>query len=919
MMRRMPRRLPGSLPFLFTTFALSVFVVHAPPAGAKERPGAAPETGQGPDSVLQQLDRAPTQKAAREAPPRPPSSEEALAASWKHWASLFSSRLQGVRATKGGNDMATIQQARGQGRKLSAKQAALVEKLRSMLTPYKALVVSGGVSLGSYQAGFLYYTTFILRRFDEELRHRGWDGPDVGRFRVVTGASAGSINGFLSSIAGCRSLGAVPEQSPFYNAWIEVGLRQLREKPSVYDALFDHGALDRPVNDTLALLTNTSGWTSQPCDGIFGVTATRLDARQIDINDPDAVKDGATPGVTLARQTEKFLLSFDVGGPDARPRFSSYRLAWEDGSPLTASVYPTLGITPPAKPGDVVVQPEDLATLLRASAAFPLAFAPVPVPLTVWEARDDKLIPHVQRPRFLDGGLLDNTPLRLAQKLLLSEGCDLKDGADVDPRGATVLFLKSGQEGWRRSFPPPTLEENDRLNRAIREGTLPKADQTVLGELGGFVGQFIGNATDMEALEALELLAADEAFDRPSEDGAPAPAPPPAPAGIAPPQRACRARRRIVSPEVPARGMPVAGQFLAHFGAFLERDFRVFDFYQGVVDAQEHAERHLLLNPAIAPVQSPLFACFREYRTATEASQPDADPPALPASCGAVPQNLRALLRASARVRQSAWATPNQDEFDVFLTALHDENFHYQTLAHDEPLTADEVQSALREEMHGALHQLGRAQGGLLSPNVLAVSVGAKAGADLYRHRSPNYIGIGFSSGIELSFGVTADAFRSATGRFTLKLVPSLLWTNPDRFSAVDAMGRLSAVDPLRTINVDGAAELRLEIDLRPLGPLQLEVGLGYAVRDRTEAWATFVPKPWQQVAWRHGPLASLTFTLAQRIYVTGSIARWWQPACQVSDVNVGCPDVASAYWGYEPIETTRWPLRLSGGWRSLW
>ena len=193
------------------------------------------------------------------------------------------------------------------------------------------------------------------------------------------------------------------------------------------------------------------------------------------------------------------------------------------------------------------MKPEDLATLLRASAAFPLAFAPVPVPLTVWEARDDKLIPHVQRPRFLDGGLLDNTPLRLAQKLLLSEGCDLKDGADVDPRGATVLFLKSGQEGWRRSFPPPTLEENDRLNRAIREGTLPKADQTVLGELGGFVGQFIGNATDMEALEALELLAADEAFDRPSEDGAPAQAPPPAPAGLAPPPARvpCAAANRL--------------------------------------------------------------------------------------------------------------------------------------------------------------------------------------------------------------------------------------------------------------------------------------------------------------------------------------------------------------------------------------
>jgi hypothetical protein len=379
------------------------------------------------------------------------------------------------------------------------------------------------------------------------------------------------------------------------------------------------------------------------------------------------------------------------------------------------------------------------------------------------------------------------------------------------------------------------------------------------------------------------------------------------------------ARRRIVSPVVPARGMPVAGQFLAHFGAFLERDFRVFDFYEGVVDAQEHAEKNLLLNPAIAPVKSPVLACFRAYRTLTEASRPEADPPPLPASCGGVPQNLRALLRASARVRQSAWATPAEDEFVVFLTALHDENFRYQTLADDKPLTADQVQSVLREELHGALHQLGRAQGGLLSPNVLAVSVGAKVGADLYRHRAPNYIAIGFSSGIELSAGFTADALRSASGRFTLKVVPSLLWTNPDRFSAVDAMGRLSSVDPLRTINVGGAAELRLEIDLRPLGPLQLEVGLGYAVRDRTEAWAYFVPQPQQQVAWRHGPLGSLTVTLAQRIYVTGYVARWWQRPCQVADVNVGCPGVASAYWGYEPIETTRWPLRLSAGWRALW
>jgi predicted acylesterase/phospholipase RssA len=906
------------------------------PADARERPGGPPATGKGPDNVLQQLDRAPAPQAVPEppAPRRPPSqvpstppgdgvprpAEDALAASWKRWAPLFSPRLQGLRPTKGGKDMPTIQRARGEGRRLSAEQAALIEKLRSMLTPHKALVVSGGVSLGSYQAGFLYYTTLILRRFDDGLRANGWDGPDVGRFRVVTGASAGSINGFLSSLSGCRTLGNAPEDSPFFQTWIKVGLAELRKGGSKYNALFDADALKRPVDATLALLASAQGWTTRPCDGIFGITATRLEARHIDINDPDANNDGqAHAGVTLARQTEKFLLTFDVGDPLPTPRFSSYRLAWEGSSLLTASVYPTLGTRRAASPGDVAVDAADIARLLRASAAFPLAFEPVEVPLTVWEARDDKLVPHVQKPRFLDGGLLDNTPLRLAQKLLLSEGCSQKDGADIDPRGATILFSKSSTEAWRR---PERLPETPRLTVTL-DDTQPAAGGgggSVIGELGSFVGQFINNATDMEALEALELMAADEAFDRPADDGAPpASAAPPAaaPEGAAP-RRACRARRRIVSPEVPARGMPVAGQFLAHFGAFLEEDFRIFDFYQGVVDAQENAEKHLLLNPALAPVESPIFTCFRAYRTLTDASGPEADPPALPAACGEVSPNLKALLLASVRVRQSAWRTPAQDEFTVFLAALHGEGFRYKTLANDRPLDADGVQAALREALHDSLHELGRAQGGLLSPNVLAVSVGAKVGADIYRHRSPMFVGIGVSNGLELSAGLLGNWMRRDSGRLTLKLVPSLRWTNPDSFSPVDATSRLAPSSQLRTINLEGAAELRLEIDLRSWAPVQLELGAGYDLRYRSEAVALFLPT-FDTVSWRHGPLASLSVILVQRLYVTLSVARWWQRACKVDDVNVGCPAVEPAYWGYEPIETNQWAFRLSGGWRALW
>ena len=840
-----------------------------------------------------------------------------MATSWEHWATLFAPNLTTPTPGAAGQarrDLPGIQRNVERGEALTPEQAALVAKLRSMLTPYKGLVVSGGVSLGSYQAGFLYYTTFLLRRFDEELRQRGWTGPDVGRFRVVTGASAGSINGFLSSLAGCRALSAVPEESPFFQAWIDVGLRELRGRGSSFDALFDAEALDRPVRDALALIESGRGWTARSCDGIFGVTATRLDPRPIALNDPDASPATRVPDVTLARQTEKFLIRYEVGGQATRPQFASYRLAWEDGSPLMAAVYPTLGIAPATTPGDVRVAPADLATLLRASAAFPVAFTPVAVPLTVWErGPGDKLVPRLERPRFLDGGLLDNTPLRLAQKLILSEGCSSEDGADLDPRGATILFFKSGTESWRPPAVPPTLEETERINRAVQTGTLPKKDQTIIAELGGFVFDFINNATDLEALEALEVMAEDEAFADAEGRAAPEAA------GA----RTCRTRRRIVSPEVPVRGMPVTGQFLGHFGAFLERDFRVFDFYQGVADAREHAAQHLRLNPAIAPVSSPILTCLEAYRAAL-AGQPAAGPlPGLPAVCDGVPANLRALALASARVRQAVWRSPHADELAVFLTALHDEGFRYHTLAHDESLDAEEVQAVLREELHDALHELGRAQGPLFSPSVLAVSVGAKAGADLYRHRAPVFLGIGFASGLELSAGLLGDSLRSASGRFSWKLVPSLRWGAPGRYLAVDEQNRLSADPPLRTISFDGAGELRLEIDLRPwLEPVQVELGLGYGARARTRALARFIPEPANGVSFRHGPVASLTLIFAQRLYATVTAARWWQRPCRLSDVNAtgdGCPGIADDVRAYEPIETTRWPWRLSAGWRSMW
>src|SRR3954463_1762972 len=122
-MRRMSKRLA---PVGLTGFCGN----GGSPAHTKEGPGAPPAPGQGPDQVLQQLG----------AEAAPVGTEEALAAAWGHWGQLFAPqppRPRRLRPEKAPTDMPTIQRTRGQGQRLSLEQAALVDKLRSMLTPYK--------------------------------------------------------------------------------------------------------------------------------------------------------------------------------------------------------------------------------------------------------------------------------------------------------------------------------------------------------------------------------------------------------------------------------------------------------------------------------------------------------------------------------------------------------------------------------------------------------------------------------------------------------------------------------------------------------------------------------------------------------------------------------------------------------------
>src|SRR6187200_505406 len=85
----------------------------------------------------------------------------------------------------------------------------------SVFAKNKGLALSGGVSLGSYEAGVLYD---LFSQDQNKL---------TSELKVVYGASAGSINGLLGIFNLCGFRYSSRESNLLWKMWIPVGLDQL--------------------------------------------------------------------------------------------------------------------------------------------------------------------------------------------------------------------------------------------------------------------------------------------------------------------------------------------------------------------------------------------------------------------------------------------------------------------------------------------------------------------------------------------------------------------------------------------------------------------------------------------------------------------------------------------------------------------
>jgi predicted acylesterase/phospholipase RssA len=312
-----------------------------------------------------------------------------------------------------------------------------------------AIIVGGGVSLGAYQAGYLY-------TLSEELKREG------ARPVLYVGASAGTINALLMAVEMCYPSAPDPALSPLRTAWMDASLAVLRSGVNTSPtAVFPQDGV-RSIAQILR--TRLTRGIAKDCDFVIAVETSRLRPRPIPIKEHD----------TIPYLQEPFTIRVTVAA-DGFPRIRNY-VADDLSAPSSLLPFP---VDQDSAAGRNEAM-DQLIDLVLASSAFPGAFPQVALRHCMTDPSDrgsrqrgptecGKLQVYTRTP-FVDGGILDNTPVDLAiqtaQGGWLSEGSS--PGWSVQPHavvgqqplppGLAYLFVDTGNDVYDPlPAPPPTL------------------------------------------------------------------------------------------------------------------------------------------------------------------------------------------------------------------------------------------------------------------------------------------------------------------------------------------------------------------------------------------------------------------------------------------------------------------------------
>ncbi|MFL5388660.1 MAG: patatin-like phospholipase family protein [Myxococcales bacterium] len=388
--------------------------------------------------------------------------------------------------------------------------------------PPASITISGGVSLGSYEAGLVYYLVETMRL-----------NPAAATPRVVTGASAGSVNGFMTILQSCGAPVSDPEASLFWRAWIPLGLEKLHVKgqPAEKTSAFSRSAFEAPLD---LILNAWKAGLPPSCDAVFGLSVTRLVPRIV-----------GTEGdkLRLPRVEEHFVVRIQGRGTGKAPRLTNYvDPKWEGEQALL-----------PEKDGEVIF--EGLIDALFASTAFPGAFPPQALRHCVVSGGMGAKCPmeKARTDLFVDGGVFDNTPVRLATRAAaagLRENGTMPakwlDAPDFSVRNLPKSLVVGYISTDARTFPETADEPST------------KEIQTLLGVTVQVGMSFLSTARAKNLLYVHDDTP--EVFEQ------------------------------LLIPE---RHLPAASAPLGAFFGFVESELRRFDFALGMYDGRRAAETRL--------------------------------------------------------------------------------------------------------------------------------------------------------------------------------------------------------------------------------------------------------------------------------------------------------------------------------------
>ncbi|HEY6728536.1 MAG TPA: patatin-like phospholipase family protein [Polyangiaceae bacterium] len=383
-----------------------------------------------------------------------------------------------------------------------------------------AITISGGVSLGAYEGGFLYYLTEVIKRNRAQLD-----------LKVVTGASAGSVNTLLTAMSSCMDTSPPPQQSIFYETWIPIGLEQLLiEGRTTATGLFDRSQMEAIAKTVLGPRWAT-GFRSD-CDLVLGVATTRLNARR------SRLGVGAT---TLPQIEERFAVRMRGRGYGRLPRLDNFI---DPNYQMPSALLPTDGS---------LHDLQSVIDLTFASSTFPLAFEPMRLEHCMTDP--PRSVSPVCRPEaaqtdlFVDGGVFDNHPLKLAARVTSGLERDehgnyrWTDAPDMSTFAIPdeLQFLQVDPEAF--GYPTETAEDS-------------APPDSALGLVSKFAANFVESARSKELISLLEA--------RPD----------------------IRSRVRMGEAY-----LPTASGALYAFLGFFETAFRDYDFALGMYDAHRFVQQ----------------------------------------------------------------------------------------------------------------------------------------------------------------------------------------------------------------------------------------------------------------------------------------------------------------------------------------